>query len=164
MNPNFRNFALWAIIALMLIALFNMFDKSSRTAAAATSSYSQFLQDVDGPCQDGDDRRRADHRHLQRFRDRASRPTRRVIPVSVDRLNEGQGVEIRARPEVDGSNSFWSYLITWLPMIIILGVWIFFMRQMQGGGSRRHGIWQVEGQAADRGAWPGDLRRRGRRG
>jgi ATP-dependent Zn protease len=61
------------------------------------------------------------------------------MPVSVDRLTN-QGVEIRARPEVDGSNSLLSYLITWLPMIIILGVWIFFMRQMQAAAPAAMGF------------------------
>ncbi|MEO1749361.1 MAG: ATP-dependent zinc metalloprotease FtsH, partial [Pseudomonadota bacterium] len=53
---------------------------------------------------------------------------------------EAQNVEIRARPESDGSSSFFAVLLSWLPMIIILGVWIFFMRQMQGGGSRAMGF------------------------
>jgi hypothetical protein len=50
----------------------------------------------------------------------------------IDRLNE-RNVSITARPEVDSSNTLVGYLISWLPMMLILGVWIFFMRQMQGG-------------------------------
>ncbi len=44
-----------------------------------------------------------------------------------------KNIVISARPESDGSNSLVSILVSWLPMLIILGVWIFFMRQMQGG-------------------------------
>ncbi|WP_421857392.1 ATP-dependent zinc metalloprotease FtsH [Oricola sp.] len=139
MNPNYRNFALWAIIALMLIALFNMFDNQPQSAASRDVAYSQFLDDVaSGRVKSvtisGD-------RISGTYNDSGA-PFQTYSPgdnTLVERL-EGQGVEIRARPETDGSNSFLSYIITWLPMIIILGVWIFFMRQMQGGGSRAMGF------------------------
>ena len=60
-------------------------------------------------------------------------------PSLVSRLEE-KGVTINARPETDGSNSIFGYLISWLPMILILGVWIFFMRQMQSGSGRAMGF------------------------
>ena len=135
MNPNYRNFALWAIIALMLIALFNMFDNQPQTAASRDVSYSQFLQDVSAG------RVKSVTISGERISGAYSDSGATFQTYSpgdaelVGRL-ESQGVEIRARPESDGSNSFLSYIFTWLPMIIILGVWIFFMRQMQGGGSR----------------------------
>jgi cell division protease FtsH len=50
-----------------------------------------------------------------------------------DRAFEQRNVTINARPEVDSSNTLVGYLISWLPILLILGVWIFFMRQMQGG-------------------------------
>ena len=53
---------------------------------------------------------------------------------------EEKNVTINARPETDGSNSIFGYLISWLPMILILGVWIFFMRQMQSGSGRAMGF------------------------
>ncbi len=57
----------------------------------------------------------------------------------MSRLEE-KSVTINARPETDGSNSIFGYLISWLPMILILGVWIFFMRQMQSGSGRAMGF------------------------
>ena len=60
-------------------------------------------------------------------------------PTLVQRL-ETKGVTINARPESDGSNSIFGYLISWLPMVLILGVWIFFMRQMQSGSGRAMGF------------------------
>ncbi len=139
MNPNYRNFALWAIIALMLVALFNMFQAPSDTAAARDVSYTQFLQDVANG--------RVESVTIQgeqivgTYGDTGA--TFQTFspgdPELVARL-EDRGVEIRARPESDGSNSFMAVLLSWLPMIIILGVWIFFMRQMQGGGSRAMGF------------------------
>lgn len=50
----------------------------------------------------------------------------------LDRL-QSKNVLVSARPETDGSSGFLSYLGTLLPMLLILGVWLFFMRQMQGG-------------------------------
>jgi cell division protease FtsH len=139
MNPNYRNFALWAIIALMLIALFNMFDTQSQSTASRDVSYSQFLQEVSAG------RVKSVTIAGERITGTYNDSTTNFQTYSpgddelVTRL-ESQGVEIRARPESDGSNSLFSILLTWLPMIIILGVWIFFMRQMQGGGSRAMGF------------------------
>ena len=133
MNPNFRNFALWAIIALLLIALFSMFQTSPAQTGAREIPYSQFLREVD-----------------------ASRVKEVVItgnkvigsyvetgttfqtysPTVDDGLMarlEAKNVVISARPETDGSSGFLSYIGTLLPMLLILGVWLFFMRQMQGG-------------------------------
>ena len=132
MNPNFRNFALWAIIALLLIALFNMFQGPNERSASREISYSEFLQDVDngqirnvtivgdtitGVYADG-------NKSFQTYSPGDSGLVQRL---------EDRGVGITAKPEVDGSNTFFGYLISWLPILLILGVWIFFMRQMQGG-------------------------------
>ncbi|MEQ8401901.1 MAG: ATP-dependent zinc metalloprotease FtsH [Roseitalea porphyridii] len=139
MNPNYRNFALWAIIALMLVALFNMFQAPSEGTASRDISYTQFLQDVsNGRVQSVTIQ---GEQIVGTYSDTGA--TFQTFspgdPDLVARL-EDRGVEIRARPETDGSNSFMAVLLSWLPMIIILGVWIFFMRQMQGGGSRAMGF------------------------
>src|SRR5690606_21466833 len=60
-------------------------------------------------------------------------------PSLVSRLEE-KNVIINARPETDGANRLLGYLISWLPMILILGVWICFMRQMQSGSGRAMGF------------------------
>jgi cell division protease FtsH len=132
MNPNFRNFALWAIIALLLIALFNMFQEPTERANARDISYSQFLQDVDS----------GRIREVTIMGERISgvytengSAFQTYSPGDtgmVQRL-ENANVAITARPEVDSSNTLFGYLISWLPILLILGVWIFFMRQMQGG-------------------------------
>ncbi|WP_422371387.1 ATP-dependent zinc metalloprotease FtsH [Hoeflea sp.] len=132
MNPNFRNFALWAIIALLLIALFNMFQSPTERNSGREIAYSQFLKDVDsGRVRDvtivGD-------RISGNYSDSAT-GFQTYSPGDanlIDRLNQ-RDVTINARPEVDSSNTLVGYLISWLPILLILGVWIFFMRQMQGG-------------------------------
>ncbi len=132
MNPNFRNFALWAIIALLLIALFNMFQGPTDKSSAREIAYSQFLRDVDsGRVRDvtimGD-------RISGNYTDASGvfQTYSPGDPALVTRL-EGKSVTITARPEVEGTNTLFGILISWLPILLILGVWIFFMRQMQGG-------------------------------
>ncbi len=133
MNPNFRNLALWAIIALLLIALFSMFQQPSERSGSREVPFSQFLKDVDGS-------RVKDvvitgNKVLGTFNE--SGATFQTYAPSVDtalteRL-EAKNVTVTVRPETDGSNGFLSFIGTLLPMLLILGVWLFFMRQMQGG-------------------------------
>ncbi|MDF1607960.1 ATP-dependent zinc metalloprotease FtsH [Hoeflea sp. YIM 152468] len=132
MNPNFRNFALWAIIALLLIALFNMFQSPNERTAGRDIAYSQFLKDIDaGRVRDVTI---VGERISGNYTDTAT-GFQTYSPGDaglIQRLNE-RNVAITAKPEVDGSNTLVGYLISWLPILLILGVWIFFMRQMQGG-------------------------------
>ena len=139
MNPNYRNFALWAIIALMLIALFNMFRGPTEQTTSREVSYTQFMQDVsNGRVQSVTIQ---GERIVGTYSDTQTR-FQTVTPGDPNLISrlEDRGVEIRARPDSEGQSSFGSVLLSWLPMIIILGVWIFFMRQMQGGGSRAMGF------------------------
>ncbi|WP_144861302.1 ATP-dependent zinc metalloprotease FtsH [Mesorhizobium sp. J18] len=139
MNPNYRNLALWAIIAVLLIALFNLFQAPQQRGATREIPYSQFLQElssgrVNSVTITGS-------RISGTYSDNST-PFQTYSPGDsslVERL-ESHGVTINARPETDGSNSIFGYLISWLPMILILGVWIFFMRQMQSGSGRAMGF------------------------
>ncbi|PSM19050.1 ATP-dependent zinc metalloprotease FtsH [Nitratireductor sp. StC3] len=139
MNPNYRNLALWAIIAVLLIALFNLFQTPQQRGSSREIAYSEFIQEVSsgrvksvtisgeritGTYNDGGG-------SFQTYSP--------GDPSLVTRLEE-RGVTINARPESDGSNTLLGYLISWLPMILILGVWIFFMRQMQSGSGRAMGF------------------------
>ncbi len=138
MNANFRNFALWVIIGLVLIALFNLFQNSGQRVAGHDISYSQFLTDVDqgrvrnvvisgqqiaGVYTDGG--------AFQTFAPED--------PELVKRL-EDRGVAITAKPPSEGGQSLIGMLVSWLPMFLILAVWIFFMRQMQGTGGKALGF------------------------
>ncbi len=139
MNPNYRNLALWAIIAVLLIALFNLFQTPQQRGSAQEVAYSEFIQNVSAG-------------RVRSVTIAGDRITGTYVdngtgfqtyspgdPTLVSRLEE-RGVTINARPETDGSNSILGYLISWLPMILILGVWIFFMRQMQSGSGRAMGF------------------------
>ena len=139
MNPNYRNLALWAIIAVLLIALFNLFQTPQQRGIAREIPYSEFLSEVDAG------RINAvtisGNRITGTYADSNSgfQTYSPGDPTLVERL-EQRGVTINARPETDGSNSIFGYLISWLPMLLILGVWIFFMRQMQSGSGRAMGF------------------------
>ncbi|WP_061929338.1 ATP-dependent zinc metalloprotease FtsH [Aureimonas sp. AU22] len=132
MNQNFRNFALWAIIALLLIALFQLFSNGSQNANTREVPYSQFLSDVDSG------RVRSVTIQGQRISGSytdGSSPFQTYSPGDpqlVSRL-EGRNVQINASPPSDNTNPIWSMLLSFGPILLILGVWIFLMRQMQGG-------------------------------
>ncbi len=131
MNPNFRNLALWAIIGLMLIALFNLFQNQSTTGSASKDiSYSQFLEAVDNGRVDTVTI--AGRQISGSFSDKSGSFETYAPddPQLISKL-EAKGVGIKATPPNSGG-FFSAYLINWLPLFIILGVWIFFMRQMQG--------------------------------
>ncbi|MCG6114653.1 MAG: ATP-dependent zinc metalloprotease FtsH [Mesorhizobium sp.] len=139
MNPNYRNLALWAIIAVLLIALFNLFQSPQQRGQVREVPYSEFLQEVESG--------RVNtvtitgERITGTYTDSAT-GFQTYSPGDsnlVQRL-EDRNVTINARPDTDGSNSIFGYLISWLPMLLILGVWIFFMRQMQSGSGRAMGF------------------------
>jgi len=138
MNANFRNFALWVIIGLVLIALFNLFQNTGQRTPGRDVAYSQFISEVDqgrvrgvtisgqqisGTYSDGGS--------FQTFAPED--------PGLVARL-EDSGVQITARPAAEDGQSLVGMLISWLPMFLILAVWIFFMRQMQGTGGKALGF------------------------
>ncbi len=116
----------------LLIALFNLFQSPGQRSNSREVSYSQFIDDV------SNGRVKSvtitGQRITGTFADNGS-TFQTYSPGDtglVSRL-ESKDVAITARPETDGSSSLIGILLSWLPMILILGVWIFFMRQMQGG-------------------------------
>ena len=128
---NFRNITLWVFIALIVFGLFNLFSNTSGERNVIDLTYSQFLDEVEaGSVKDvvirGSNINGA-------FDDGRSFKTYAANdPTLVDRLND-RGVNISAAPLDDGYPSLLGILISWFPMLLLIGVWIFFMRQMQGG-------------------------------
>jgi cell division protease FtsH len=137
MNQNFRNFALWIVILLLLVALFNLFQSPSQQGAAADISYSQFRADtmegrVDSVTISGQE-------VTGTYRDGSRFLTYVPEGSNYVELLEQRGVNIKAKPSGDDM-SFLSVLISWFPMLLLIAVWIFFMRQMQGAGGRAMGF------------------------
>ena len=138
MNANLRNFALWVIIVLLLLALFTLFQNPGQRAASQDITFSQLLTEVDqnkvrdvviqGPEIHGT------------FTNGASFQTYAPSdPTLVKRLYDGK-VAITAKPPGDNVPWFVSLLVSWLPFIALIGVWVFLSRQMQGGAGKAMGF------------------------
>ncbi|MBS1168925.1 MAG: ftsH 3 [Proteobacteria bacterium] len=130
MNANFRNFALWVIILLLLVALFQLFQGSDTRQPGNDVAFSEFLKNVDqGAVRDVTIVNQTISGHLQN-----GSAFQTYAPYNADYIGEltKAGVTIVARPPTE-SISLIGTLLNWLPMLILLGLWIFFMRQMQGG-------------------------------
>ena len=132
-----RNLALWVIIALLLVVLFNLFQPGTSQRAATQVAYSDFIGDVNsGRVRDVVIQGRivsgqlTDGRTFQTYTPED--------PQLVSRLTD-KGVRVIAKPE-DGDNPLLHVLLSWFPMLLLIGVWVFFMRQMQSGGGRAMGF------------------------
>ena len=129
---NIKNLIMWVIIVLLSVGLFNMFQDPSKINAERNSlAFSNFLNEVDagrvvevqiqgnnisGILADG-----------KTFKTYSPN-----YPELVDKLSS-KGVSIVASPTEDKMPSLLGILLSWFPMLLLIGVWIFFMRQMQGG-------------------------------
>ncbi|HEY4344091.1 MAG TPA: ATP-dependent zinc metalloprotease FtsH [Parvibaculum sp.] len=135
---NFKNFALWVIIALLLVALFNLFQSPVQQASSSEINFSRLLSDVDGG--NVKDVTIAGETITGHYTDgRAFRTYAPADPSLVNRLYD-KGVAITAKPSEDGVPSILGVLVSWFPMLLLIGVWVFFMRQMQGGGGKAMGF------------------------
>ena len=140
MNLNFnRNLALWVIIALLVFALFSMFQGTSTQPNQPNNlAFSDFLTSVDsGEVRDvviQGNNISGHYRDGRNFMTYAPQD-----PGLIEKLSS-KGVRITARATDDGSPTLWGVLISWFPMLLLIGVWIFFMRQMQGGSGKAMGF------------------------
>ncbi|MFV0255851.1 ATP-dependent zinc metalloprotease FtsH [Candidatus Liberibacter solanacearum] len=137
MNSNIRNFALWVIIALCLIASFSIFQAPfSGKDGVQDISYSQFIKDIDA----GRIRKVSIvGRYISGTYVKGESSFQTYVPVVTDKMLDklqAKDVEIFSKPVNDSSPSMMSYLSSWFPLIVVVFIWIFFMRQIQGGGAR----------------------------
>src|SRR6201982_3766778 len=134
MNANLRNFALWVIIVLLLLALFTLFQNPGQRTQSQEISFSQLLNMVDqGQVRDVVIQGPEIH---GTFNDGRSFQTYAPIdPTLIKRLYD-KGVSITARAQQNDVPWFVSLLLSWLPFIALIGVWIFLSRQMQGAGGK----------------------------
>ena len=138
-NPMGRNVMVWLVIVLLLVGVFQMFNRDQNSMAGLKDvSYSQFLSQVDqqkvksitivGNVIQGE------YTAGERFGV--------IVPDGTDVVSriEDKGVEIRAKPDTSNSPTLFGLLLSWFPMLLLIGVWIFFMRQMQGSGNKAMGF------------------------
>ena len=129
MNNLMKNIAVWLVIALVLMMVFNHFGQ--RQAVQAPLEYSQFLEEV----KQGQIAKVSIEGHvLKGVRADGKRFTTYAPsdPWMVSDLLKN-GVVVEAKPEEEPS-FLMNLFISWFPMLLLIGVWVFFMRQMQGGG------------------------------
>src|SRR5680860_798726 len=138
MNSNFRNFVIWVFIGLLLVALFNLFQTPGAPVRGNEISYKRQLSEVEGGnVQDVTIAGNQISGHLTDGR--AFQTYAPNDPNLVDKLNQ-KGVKITAKPSEEDVPSLFGVLISWFPMLLLIAVWIFFMRQMQSGGGRAMGF------------------------
>ncbi|MBM4275151.1 MAG: ATP-dependent metallopeptidase FtsH/Yme1/Tma family protein [Deltaproteobacteria bacterium] len=132
LNPFYKNIALWLLITLVMIFLFNYFNSAERTREKPIS-YSKFIELV-----------RADKVTKVTIQGEEisgvlsdSKPFKTYSPLDPDliKLLQAKNVEITARPREENT-WYTTLLVSWLPMLVLVGIWIFFMRQMQAGGGK----------------------------
>jgi cell division protease FtsH len=138
MNANLRNFALWVIIVLLLLALFTLFQNPGQRTASQDISFSQLLSEVDqNHVRDvviQGNEIRGTFTNGSTFQTYAPND-----PSLVKRLYDGK-VSISAKPPGDNVPWFVSLLVSWLPFIALIAVWVFLSRQMQGGAGKAMGF------------------------
>jgi cell division protease FtsH len=133
-----RNLALWVIIALLLVVLFNLFQPGANRSVDAQIAYSDFIGEVNaGRVREVAIQGRTitghltDNRTFQTYAPEDSSLSQRLIE---------KGVRVIAKPEESDVPPLLHILLNWFPMLLLIGVWVFFMRQMQAGGGRAMGF------------------------
>ncbi len=131
MNQFVRNLMLWAMIVMAMVMLFNNFQQPQSSAQRVP--FTEFLNRVDegqvlsvtiqGQSLIG---RTSDNRSIQTYAPRDANLVNRLIEKKV---------EIKAEPPEE-SPWYMTILVSWFPMLLLIGVWVFFMRQMQAGGGK----------------------------
>ncbi len=140
MNLFSRNLAVWVFIVILLIALFNLFSGGAQRPNDTEIAYSEFLAAVEsGAINDVTIKGSKIVGHYkdtsQEFHTQAPPNDATLVPT----LRES-GVRFKVEEHDPGARSVLDILIAWFPFLLLIGVWIFFMRQMQGGGGKAMGF------------------------
>ena len=131
MNPFYKNLALWMVIGLIVILLFNLFQ--AKESPRDEVVFSDFLKKVEtGEVREVILRGNAVTGKLASGE--AFRTTTADYPDLIKTLKD-RGVRISVKA-TDGAPGYFAIFLQWVPMLLFIGVWIFFMRQMQGGGAK----------------------------
>ncbi|MBT9447957.1 MAG: ATP-dependent zinc metalloprotease FtsH, partial [Desulfobacterales bacterium] len=129
MNPFYKNLALWLVISLMMVMLFQIFKQPDRSSASV--GYSDFLSMVESGSVSSVTIQGDNISGMS-----AQGPFKTYAPKDPELIGlmRSKGVKISVKPQED--SSWFQVLLSWVPMLLLIGVWIFFMRQMQAGGGK----------------------------
>ncbi|HSV02595.1 MAG TPA: ATP-dependent zinc metalloprotease FtsH [Phenylobacterium sp.] len=127
---NLRNFVIWGVIVVVLVGLYSMVTGGGRAAGASEIPYSQLVAKVNS----GEVKQAVIRGAAVEVKDQANHVFTAMTPVNQDDLVkklESTGAEIDVKPV--GGVTLMGVILQALPVLLLIGVWIFFMRQMQGG-------------------------------
>jgi len=130
LNNLFKSVGIWLVVALVLMTVFNQFNTRQQTGSQALMDYSQFLDEVR---QGHVSKVTIEGRTLKAVTSDGKRITS-YAPQDLWLVSDliKNGVKIEAKPEEEPS-FLMNIFVSWFPMLLLVGVWVFFMRQMQGG-------------------------------
>jgi cell division protease FtsH len=131
MNVNFRNFAIWLIILFMLMGLFSVFSNSAGNRGVGEKTYSDFMREVGA----GNVTTVVIVGDIIQGTLANGAKFETIIPPNTDVVARLEDSNVQISAQAPEGNPLWSVILSsWLPFIVIIGVWFFFIRQMQGGG------------------------------
>ncbi|MCR5877970.1 ATP-dependent metallopeptidase FtsH/Yme1/Tma family protein [Phenylobacterium sp. J367] len=126
---NLRNLVIWGVIVVVLVGLYSMMTGGGRAAGQSEITYSQLLNKVNA----GEVKQAVIRGAAVEIRDQSNKTFTAVTPNNQDDLVkrlESQGADIAVKPAA--GPGWLGFLLNALPILLLIGVWIFFMRQMQG--------------------------------
>jgi len=127
---NARNIAFWVVLFLLILALFNLFNGNSGTLQSRERPYSEFVHAVE----DGAVSTATLDGEQVRYRDTSGQDYITIIPTGAPVAELLIANDVPVKAEKQQQSGFQSLLITLLPFLLLIGVWIYFMNRMQGGG------------------------------
>ena len=127
---NARNIAFWVVLFLLILALFNLFSGGQSTMASRSVGYSDFIEQVDNG---GISSVTIDGERIL-FRDKDGQQYVTIQPQGTNVADKLIAKNVSVKVEPQEQSGFLSLLSLWLPFLVLIGIWIFFMNRMQGGG------------------------------
>tara|TARA_B100000315_G_scaffold106341_1_gene97496 strand:- start:37 stop:1926 length:1890 start_codon:yes stop_codon:yes gene_type:complete len=128
---NFKNLAMWAIIVFLTVGLYNLFKNPQNTIPQNNITFTEFLNEVENgrvvQVSIQGNNIKGIYSNGKNFNTYSPND-----PNLIEKLTD-KGVSISAIPIDEKMPSLLGVLLSWFPMLLLIGVWIFFMRQMQGG-------------------------------
>lgn len=129
-----KSIIVWLIAIVLLSSVMNMFNNGTQKAGYDKLAFSDFMNDVEakrvsevtiaGPDISGT------------FTDGQKFTTYAPYDPNMVETLRASGAKVQAQPEDTSSNTFWGVLISWFPMVLLIGVWIFFMKQANSGNNK----------------------------
>ena len=133
-----KNIAIWLVIGFLLASFYNSFIGINKKIQIQDIAFSEFLQELDkGNIVEVNikgDSINGDLINGKKFKTVAP-----YDPNLVEKLSK-QNVRINVEPNNNNKSSFFNIILSWFPMLLLIGVWIFFMRQMQSGSGKALGF------------------------